>query len=82
MLLEYVNIETTVVKRYREHHGGQKMPSEGKQRNPNKVGKGQQKEVGARHREFNSSDVQEKATTSNQLNEKILGEMETWGVAM
>lgn len=63
MLLEYVNIEATVVKRYRKHHGGQEMPSEGKQRNPNKVGKAHQKEVGARHREFNRSDVQEKAAT-------------------
>lgn len=32
-------------------------------RDPSKVGEAHQKKVGARHREFNSSDVQEKATT-------------------
>lgn len=32
MFLEYINIENTVVKRYRKHLGGQDMPSEGKQK--------------------------------------------------
>lgn len=39
-------------------------------RNASKVGKAHQKEVGARHREFNSSDVQEKATTYQSAKKK------------